>query len=238
MDTSEGKEHSEATTAEKRQPASKGTAKKAPRSAVSAPRDGNNGDGKVDDVNDGEAGDSVTKSKGKSKAGKKATKKAASTVAARKRDAAAAPGSSVARKGPGSKGPGGKKAPGKRPKPNAPGTADPVKRRRRFRPGTVALREIRRFQKGTEHLLRRLPFTRLVRELGSLYREDLRFQRSALDAMQDASEAHLIGMLEKINRAAIHARRVTIMPKDARHILAVTTPHQAHTHDNIYIPTQ
>lgn len=86
----------------------------------------------------------------------------------------------------------------------------------RYRPGTVALREIRRFQKSTELLIRKLPFQRLTREVAEDYKFDLRFQSSAVLAMQEASEAYLVGLLEDANLAAIHAKRVTIMPKDLR----------------------
>ena len=89
-----------------------------------------------------------------------------------------------------------------------------VKRPHRFRPGTVALREIRRFQKSTELLIRKLPFQRLVREIASDYRGELRFQSSAVLALQEASEAYMVGLFEDTNLCAIHAKRVTIMPKD------------------------
>merc|ERR1712167_16282 len=89
-----------------------------------------------------------------------------------------------------------------------------VKRAHRFRPGTVALREIRRFQKSTELLIRKLPFQRLVREIASEYKNDLRFQSSDVLALQEASEAYMVGLFEDTNLCAIHARRVTIMPKD------------------------
>ena len=89
-----------------------------------------------------------------------------------------------------------------------------VKRPHRFRPGTVALREIRRFQKSTELLIRKLPFQRLVREIASEYRSELRFQSSAVLALQEASEAYMVGLFEDTNLCAIHAKRVTIMPKD------------------------
>jgi histone H3 len=89
-----------------------------------------------------------------------------------------------------------------------------IKKTQRFRPGTVALREIRRFQKSTELLIRKLPFQRLVREIASEFKTDLRFQSSAVLALQEASEAYLVGLFEDTNLAAIHARRVTIMPKD------------------------
>ena len=84
----------------------------------------------------------------------------------------------------------------------------------RYRPGTVALREIRHYQKSTELLIRKLPFQRLVRELSAFIKSDLRFQGSALLALQEASEAYLVGLFEDTNLAAIHAKRVTIQPKD------------------------
>ena len=89
-----------------------------------------------------------------------------------------------------------------------------VKKPHRFRPGTVALREIRRYQKSTELLLRKLPFQRLVREIAQDFKTDLRFQSSAVMALQEACEAYLVGVFEDTNLCAIHAKRVTIMPKD------------------------
>ena len=80
--------------------------------------------------------------------------------------------------------------------------------------GTVALLEIRKYQKSTELLIRKLPFQRLVREIAEAFKKDLRFQSSAILALQEASEAYLIGLFEDTNLAAIHAGRVTIMPKD------------------------
>jgi len=89
-----------------------------------------------------------------------------------------------------------------------------VKKPHRYRPGTVALREIRKYQKSTELLLRKLPFQRLVREIALEYKTDLRFQASAVLALQEATEAYLVGLFEDTNLCAIHAKRVTIMPKD------------------------
>ena len=89
-----------------------------------------------------------------------------------------------------------------------------VKKPHKFRPGTVALREIRKYQKSTELLIRKLPFQRLIRELAQDFRNDLRFQSSAVLALQEASEAYLVGLFEDTNLCAIHAKRVTIMPKD------------------------
>ena len=114
---------------------------------------------------------------------------------------------------------------------SAPATGG-VKKPHRYRPGTVALREIRRFilifsilkfcsltkhsryQKSTELLIRKLPFQRLVREIAQDFKTDLRFQSSAVMALQEASEAYLVGLFEDTNLCAIHAKRVTIMPKD------------------------
>merc|ERR1712207_83732 len=96
---------------------------------------------------------------------------------------------------------------------SAPATGG-VKKPHRYRPGTVALREIRRYQKSTELLIRKLPFQRLVREIAQDFKSDLRFQSSAVLALQEASEAYLVGLFEDTNLCAIHAKRVTIMPKD------------------------
>ena len=92
--------------------------------------------------------------------------------------------------------------------------ADGQKKTRRYRPGTVALREIRKYQKTTALLLKKAPFQRLVREVSQDFQADLRFQSSAVLALQEASEAYLVGLFEDTNLCAIHARRVTIMPKD------------------------
>jgi histone H3 len=89
-----------------------------------------------------------------------------------------------------------------------------VRKPHRYRPGTVALREIRRYQKSTDLLIRKAPFQRLVREIAQNFGTDLRFQSTAVLALQEAAEAYLIGLLEDTNLCAIHAKRVTIMPKD------------------------
>ncbi|XP_066303374.1 LOW QUALITY PROTEIN: histone H3, embryonic-like [Branchiostoma lanceolatum] len=97
---------------------------------------------------------------------------------------------------------------------SAPATGG-VKKPHRYRPGTVALREIRRYQKSTELLIRKLPFQRLVREIAQDFKtEHLRFQSSAVMALQEASEAYLVGLFEDTNLCAIHANASTIMPKD------------------------
>ena len=90
-----------------------------------------------------------------------------------------------------------------------------VKKPRRYRPGTVALRQIRQYQKSTELLSRKLPFQRLVREISNEFScEMFRWQSAAILALQEASEAYLVGLFEDTNLCAIHAKRVTIMPKD------------------------
>ncbi|XP_013188266.1 histone H3.1-like [Amyelois transitella] len=93
-------------------------------------------------------------------------------------------------------------------------TCGGVKRPHRYRPGTVALREIRRYQKSTELLMRKLPFQRLVREIALEFKTELRIQSSAMMALQEACESYLVGLFEDTNLCAVHAKRVTIMPKD------------------------
>lgn len=89
-----------------------------------------------------------------------------------------------------------------------------IKKPHRYRPGTVALREIRKYQKSTDLLIRKLPFQRLIKEIAQNFKTDLRFQSAAILALQEAAEAFLVGLFEDTNLCAIHAKRVTIMPKD------------------------
>ena len=89
----------------------------------------------------------------------------------------------------------------------------------RFRPGTVALREIRKYQRSTELLIRKVPFQRLVREIAQTYNStpadgEKRWQLEALMALQEASEHYMVHLFEDANLCAIHARRVTVMVKD------------------------
>ncbi|KAJ1271266.1 hypothetical protein BS78_06G116100 [Paspalum vaginatum] len=97
---------------------------------------------------------------------------------------------------------------------SAPMTGVVVKKPHRYRPGTVALREIRKYQKSVGLLIRKLPFQRLVREIAQNFKIDIRFQSHAVLALQEAAEAYLVGLFEDTNLCAIHAKRVTIMPKD------------------------
>ena len=105
---------------------------------------------------------------------------------------------------------------GKAPRKEFP-KAGKVKKTRKYRPGTVALREIWQYQKSTELLIRKLPFSRLVREIAQeVGKTDLRFQGSTIICLQEAAEAFLVSLLEDANLCAIHAKRVTIMPKDVQ----------------------
>lgn len=95
-------------------------------------------------------------------------------------------------------------------------TSSGASRKFRFRPGTVALRSIKKYQKGTELLMRKAPFQRLVRELATSHKENLRWQASAVAALQEATEAYVIGLLSDSNLCALHARRVTVMSRDVQ----------------------
>ena len=93
--------------------------------------------------------------------------------------------------------------------------AGKVKKPRKYQPGTVALCEIWQYQKSTELLIRKLPFSQLVHEIAQeVGKTDMRFQGSAIICLQEAAEAFLVSLLEDANLCAIHAKRVTIMPKD------------------------
>ncbi|MCJ1322646.1 centromeric DNA-binding histone H3-like protein cse4 [Xylographa vitiligo] len=92
------------------------------------------------------------------------------------------------------------------------------RRPHRYKPGTVALREIRRYQRSTELLLLKLPFSRLVREIAldlvPVGSDSMRWQSQAIQALQESAEAFLVHLFEDANLCAIHAKRVTIMQKD------------------------
>ena len=102
---------------------------------------------------------------------------------------------------------GNKSLPGKASRKTAPAMGG-LKKPHRFRPGTVAIREIKRYQKSTELLIKRLPFQRLVKEIAQDFKHDLRFQASALLALQEAAESYIIGLFQDTNLCAIHAKRV------------------------------
>ena len=84
----------------------------------------------------------------------------------------------------------------------------------RYRAGTAALQDIRHFQKTSALLIRKLPFQRLVREIAQDFKTNLRFQSAAILCLQEAAEAYLVRLFDDANLRAIHAKRVTIMPKD------------------------
>lgn len=103
-------------------------------------------------------------------------------------------------------------APGRKNKP-VPGG---IKAKRRFRPGTRAIRDIRRFQKTEEPIIAKLPFQRLVREIANEQMKTPRFTATAILALQKACEAFIVGLFEDCNVCAIHAKRKTVLPRDMR----------------------
>ncbi len=101
------------------------------------------------------------------------------------------------------------------------GAAKAERKPHRWRPGTVALRQIRQLQKGGELLTAKKPFQRLVREIAGEVRADMRFERTALLALQEAAEQHLTALFENAQRLAVHGKRITVRPEDmqlVRHI--------------------
>jgi histone H3/H4 len=118
----------------------------------------------------------------------------------------------TARKSTGGKAPR-KQLASKAARKSAPTTVG-MKKPKRFRPGTVALREIRKYQKSTNLLIQRLPFQRLVREIAQDFKSDLKFASNALSCLQEGAEAFMVGLFEDCNICAVHAKRVTIMPAD------------------------
>ena len=89
-----------------------------------------------------------------------------------------------------------------------------LKNERRFRPGTVALREIHQYQKSTDLLIRKAPFQQIIYEIMRGIQNDLRIQAAAVWGLQEAAEAYLVGLFKDSNLCAIHAKWVTIMPRD------------------------
>jgi histone H3/H4 len=102
--------------------------------------------------------------------------------------------------------------------PGTQSTAAASPRKHRWRPGTVALREVKKYQASTEPLMRRAPFYRLVRELSQAQHQggqvSTRWQASALQALQEATESYVIGLLADAHLLALHAKRVTLMARD------------------------
>ena len=102
----------------------------------------------------------------------------------------------------------------KKTAPAKGGVKEGERKKPRFRPGTVALREIKRYQKSTDLIIPRAPFQRVVREICHGYDHDLRFQSQALVALQEAAEGYLTGVFEDANLCALHAKRVTLHRSD------------------------
>ena len=110
-----------------------------------------------------------------------------------------------------------------------------IKKPHRYRPGMVALREIRRYQTSTENLIKWTPFQKLIREISQKYRicpdgpgtpsVQVRFQSTAIAALQEAAENYIVGLFEDVNLLAIHAKQVTIMPRDIRLALRIRCDH-------------
>ena len=87
-------------------------------------------------------------------------------------------------------------------------------KKRRYHPGALALVEIRKYQKSTENLIPRLPFRRLVKEIVRNEKSDIKMQETAFQALQEAAETYLVQLLDDANLCALHARRITLMPRD------------------------
>ena len=87
-------------------------------------------------------------------------------------------------------------------------------RKRKAHPGAVVASEIDHLQRTTNLLLKKYPFQKLVRDIATTVISDIRFQSAALAALQEAAEAYLLYLFEDTNLCAIHAKRITIMPKD------------------------
>ena len=110
-----------------------------------------------------------------------------------------------------------------------------IKKPHRYRPGMVALREIRWYQRSTENLIKRTPFQKLIREISQEYRicpdgpgtpsVQARFQSTAIAALQEAAENFIVGLFKDVNLLAIHAWHVTIMPHDIRLALRICEDH-------------
>jgi histone H3/H4 len=98
-----------------------------------------------------------------------------------------------------------------------------VKKSHRFHPGTVALRDIRKYQKSQKLLMARLPFGRLVRKVAQEYANEnhlnmpkIQFQYNALVGLQEATEDFAVKLFEAANTTALHANRITVQTKDLK----------------------
>ena len=107
---------------------------------------------------------------------------------------------------------------------SAPSGAGVFKKPHRFRPGTVALREIRHYQKSTDTLIAKARFNILVKEIAQDFKSDSLVRPIARSALQEASEAHCVRFTEDAQECAIHAKRVTMMNKDMKLITKILSP--------------
>jgi histone H3 len=90
-----------------------------------------------------------------------------------------------------------------------------VRKPHRWHPGMVALREIQKFQKNTDLLIRKAPFQHLVRKIALKFgKRDLRMQSTADLALQEAAEYFMVDVFSDTKLCAMHGKRVTIMNKD------------------------
>ena len=87
-------------------------------------------------------------------------------------------------------------------------------KKKRYHLGVLVLAEIRKYQKSTQSLIPKLPFRRLVREIAQNEKQDIRMQETALEALQEAAETYLVRLLDDANLCTLHARRITLMPRD------------------------
>ena len=110
-------------------------------------------------------------------------------------------------------------------------TTGGIKKPHRYRPGLLALQEIRRYQQSTESLIWKTPFNKLIKEISQEYRicpegpgtpsVQVCFQLTALAALQEGTENYLVGLFEDVNLLAIRAKRVTAMPCDIQLALRI-----------------
>lgn len=99
---------------------------------------------------------------------------------------------------------------------SAPAPVHASAKARRWRPGTVALREIRKYQNSVEMLIRKAPFQRLVREVMQQTKDSLRMSRSSVEAIQEATESYMTSLFADANLCTLHAKRVTLMGSDLK----------------------
>lgn len=113
----------------------------------------------------------------------------------------------------------GRKTSESRPAPTM--SAGKKKINRYHKPGVMALKEIYRYQKSTDLLIKKMPFRRVIRELAREINPELRFRSVALQTIQECAENFLVKLCEDSKLVAIHAKRVTMMAKDLLLILKI-----------------